>query len=77
MYDIKDTIFLLLNMDKETYADLKYQNGFGNGFASEAIPGALPIGTSFNYSGQNSPNKLKFGLFAEQLSGTAFTMKRA
>ena len=44
--------------------------GFGNHFSSEAIPGALPIG-------RNSPQKPAFGLYAEQLSGTAFTMARA
>lgn len=49
--------------------DLKYLNGFGNHFASEAIEGALP-------KGQNSPQKCPFGLFAEQLSGSSFTMPR-
>ncbi len=44
--------------------------GFGNHFASEAIPGALPVG-------RNSPQRPAFGLYAEQLSGTAFTMARA
>jgi len=44
--------------------------GFGNHFASEAIPGALPIG-------RNSPQHPSFGLYAEQLSGTAFTAPRA
>ena len=44
--------------------------GFGNHFASEAIPGALPMG-------RNSPQRPAFGLYAEQLSGTAFTMARA
>ena len=47
-----------------------YQSGFGNHFASEAVPGALPVG-------RNSPQKTPFGLFAEQLSGTAFTAPRA
>ncbi len=46
-----------------------YQSGFGNGFASEAVPGALPVG-------QNSPQTVPFGLYAEQLSGTAFTAPR-
>jgi homogentisate 1,2-dioxygenase len=44
--------------------------GFGNHFATEAVPGALPIG-------RNSPQKPPFGLYAEQLSGTAFTAPRA
>ncbi len=45
------------------------QSGFGNHFASEAVPGALPVG-------RNSPQKVAFGLYAEQLSGTAFTAPR-
>jgi homogentisate 1,2-dioxygenase len=44
--------------------------GFGNLFATEAVSGALPIG-------RNSPQKVPFGLYAEQLSGTAFTQPRA
>jgi homogentisate 1,2-dioxygenase len=47
-----------------------YLTGFGNHFSTEAIPGALPIG-------RNSPQRPPFGLYAEQLSGTAFTMPRA
>ncbi|OQW75743.1 MAG: homogentisate 1,2-dioxygenase [Proteobacteria bacterium ST_bin13] len=47
-----------------------YMTGFGNHFSTEAIPGALPIG-------RNSPQKPPFGLYAEQLSGTAFTAPRA
>lgn len=47
-----------------------YQSGFGNEFATEAIPGALP-------AGQNSPQKVAHGLYAEQLSGTAFTAPRS
>jgi len=49
---------------------LDYQSGFGNEFATEALPGALP-------PGQNSPQRAPFGLYAEQLSGTAFTAPRA
>lgn len=45
---------------------MKYQSGFGNHFESEAVPGALP-------AGRNSPQKPPFGLYAEQLNGTAFT----
>jgi homogentisate 1,2-dioxygenase len=44
-------------------------SGFGNEFATEAVPGALP-------HGQNSPQKPAFGLYAEQLSGTPFTAPR-
>jgi homogentisate 1,2-dioxygenase len=50
--------------------NLKYQTGFGNEFATEAVEGALPVG-------QNSPQKAPLGLYAEQLSGTAFTVPRA
>ena len=46
------------------------QTGFGNHFASEAVPGALPVG-------QNSPQAVPFGLYAEQVSGSAFTAPRA
>jgi homogentisate 1,2-dioxygenase len=46
-----------------------YQSGFGNEFASEAIPGTLPVG-------RNSPQKVAHGLYAEQISGTAFTAPR-
>ncbi|WP_183954877.1 homogentisate 1,2-dioxygenase [Sphingobium fontiphilum] len=43
--------------------------GFANHFATEAVPGALPLT-------QNSPQKPPYGLYAEQLSGTAFTAPR-
>ena len=46
-----------------------YMPGFGNDFETEALPGALP-------QGQNSPQKCKYGLYAEQLSGTPFTAPR-
>jgi len=46
-----------------------YQSGFGNEFASEAVAGALPVG-------RNSPQRVAHGLYAEQLSGTAFTAPR-
>jgi homogentisate 1,2-dioxygenase len=49
---------------------LAYQSGFGNEFATEAISGALP-------QGQNSPQRVPLGLYAEQFSGTAFTAPRA
>ncbi|NQD95587.1 homogentisate 1,2-dioxygenase, partial [Pseudomonas sp. CrR25] len=49
---------------------LAYQSGFGNQFSSEALPGALP-------HGQNSPQKAPYGLYAELLSGTAFTVPRS
>jgi homogentisate 1,2-dioxygenase len=46
-----------------------YQSGFGNEFATEALPGALP-------RGRNSPQRCPYGLYAEQFSGTAFTAPR-
>jgi homogentisate 1,2-dioxygenase len=52
-----------------TIASNGYQSGFGNEFATEAVPGTLP-------QGQNSPQKVAHGLYAEQLSGTAFTAPR-
>lgn len=50
--------------------ELQYQTGFGNEFATEALPGALPFG-------QNSPQRVAYGLYAEQISGTAFTAPRS
>ncbi|RIA91772.1 homogentisate 1,2-dioxygenase-like protein [Glomus cerebriforme] len=46
-----------------------YMKGFGNHFTSEALKDALP-------KGQNTPQKCPYGLYAEQLSGTAFTVDR-
>ncbi|KAI9505233.1 hypothetical protein GGI25_002196 [Coemansia spiralis] len=48
----------------------KYQSGFGNHFSSEALQGALPVG-------QNTPQICPYGLYSEQLSGTAFTVGRS
>ncbi len=45
---------------------LAYMSGFGNSFETEALDGALPVG-------RNSPQKCPYGLYAEQLSGSAFT----
>src|SRR5215218_1791747 len=47
-----------------------YMSGFGNSFETEALDGALPIG-------RNSPQKINFGLYAEQLSGSPFTAPQA
>src|ERR1700726_2706111 len=46
-----------------------YMTGFGNGFETESLPGALPVG-------RNSPQKCPYGLYAEQLSGSPFTAPR-
>jgi homogentisate 1,2-dioxygenase len=43
--------------------------GFGSHFETEAVEGALP-------KGRNSPQRPPFGLYAEQLSGAAFTAPR-
>ena len=51
-------------------SELQYQSGFGNEFASEALPNALPIG-------QNAPQRNVLGLYTEQVSGSAFTAPRA
>ncbi len=50
--------------------EFRYATGFGNDFATEAVDGALPIG-------RNSPQRAPLGLYAEQISGTAFTQPRA
>ncbi len=57
-----------MDVDPGTVAP-RYHSGFGNQFSSEALPGALP-------TGQNSPQKAPYGLYAEQFSGTAFTVPR-
>src|SRR5437763_3542003 len=49
---------------------LRYQRGFGNSFSSEAVKGALPLW-------RNSPQRAPRGLYAEVLSGSAFTAPRA
>jgi homogentisate 1,2-dioxygenase len=49
---------------------LNYMSGFGNTFETEALPGALPVG-------RNSPQKVNYGLYAEQLSGSPFTAPQA
>ncbi|VUC20533.1 unnamed protein product [Clonostachys rosea] len=47
----------------------KYQPGFNNHFESEAVPGTIP-------KGQNSPRAIRFGLYAEQITATAFVAPR-
>jgi len=51
---------------------LKYLSGFGSELTSEdpRCPGSLPVG-------QNNPQVCPYGLYAEQLSGSAFTAPRA
>lgn len=52
-----------------TATTVSYNSGFGNHFSTEALPGALP-------AGQNNPQRCPYGLYAEQISGTAFTAPR-
>ncbi|GAA2335083.1 homogentisate 1,2-dioxygenase [Streptomyces caniferus] len=54
---------------RKTAEGLTYTTGFGNEHSSEAVPGALPVG-------RNSPQRAPLGLYAEQLSGSAFTEPR-
>ncbi len=49
--------------------EIRYQSGFGNEFATEAVSGALPVG-------QNAPQKHPLGLYTEQFSGSSFTAPR-
>ena len=56
-------------MSKALDTSERYLSGFGNEFATEAVAGALPVG-------QNSPQKVPLGLYAEQISGTPFTAPR-
>lgn len=56
-------------MSNSSDSSAGYMSGFGNEFATEAIAGALPVG-------RNSPQKVAYGLYAEQLTGTAFTAPR-
>jgi len=49
--------------------EFRYLSGFGNEFATESVADALP-------AGRNSPQQAPLGLYAEQLSGTAFTQPR-
>ncbi|MFJ4781189.1 homogentisate 1,2-dioxygenase [Streptomyces sp. NPDC088762] len=55
---------------RKTAEGLEYLTGFGNEHSSEAVPGALP-------HGRNSPQRAPLGLYAEQLSGSAFTEPRS
>ncbi|NNG21547.1 homogentisate 1,2-dioxygenase [Telluria aromaticivorans] len=57
-------------MSQPTGFQSAYLSGFGNEFATEALPGALP-------RHRNSPQRVAYGLYAEQMSGTAFTAPRS
>lgn len=60
----------LSSPESDRGAAVAYMSGFANEFATEALPGALPVG-------RNSPQRAPYGLYAEQLSGTAFTAPRS
>lgn len=49
---------------------LQYLTGFDNEHETEALPQALPVG-------QFNPQRVAYGLYAEQFSSTAFTAPRA
>ncbi len=55
---------------RKSVTQAPYMSGFGNTFETEALPGALPVG-------RNSPQKVNYGLYAEQLSGSPFTAPQA
>ena len=56
--------------DEQVSKELRYQPGFGNEFATEAVAGGLPVG-------QNAPQEHPLGLYTEQFSGSPFTAPRA
>ena len=64
----KDTA-IAVTTSSATAEGTRFMSGFNNEFATEVLPGALPIGC-------NSPQNAPYGLYAEQLTGTAFTAPR-
>ena len=60
---------VMTSLSSVATANAGYLSGFGNGFETEALPGALPVG-------RNSPQRCPYGLYAEQLSGSPFTAPR-
>jgi len=67
----KDTVTLHQQANPDAIATQdRYLVGFGNHVATEAVAGALP-------EGRNSPQRVPYGLYAEQLSGSAFTAPRS
>lgn len=65
-----DNVFPVAQDNARSRQPAGYMSGFGNEFATEAVPGTLP-------EGQNSPQRVAHGLYAEQLSGSAFTAPRS
>ena len=70
MSNVASKELLDTGVNSVSQAHAGYMSGFGNGFETEALPGALPVG-------RNSPQKCPYGLYAEQLSGSPFTAPRA
>ena len=64
-----DNVIPMPQRDAHARDAARYLSGFGNEFTTEAVPGTLP-------QGQNSPQQVAHGLYAEQISGTAFTAPR-
>jgi homogentisate 1,2-dioxygenase len=64
-----DQVETLAHVSAAASKPLEYMSGFGNGFETESLAGALP-------QGQNSPQKCNYGLYAEQISGSPFTAPR-
>jgi homogentisate 1,2-dioxygenase len=48
----------------------EYQHGWGNRHQSEVIPGTLPVA-------QNNPQEVRFGLYTEGITYSAFAAPRA
>src|SRR4249919_952615 len=69
MSNVASKELLNTSVNSVSQAHAGYMSGFGNGFETEALPGALPVG-------RNSPQKCPYGLYAEQLSGSPFTAPR-
>ncbi|KCV69562.1 homogentisate 1,2-dioxygenase [Fonticula alba] len=66
---VKLSPYTKVNANGASSSRYRYHTGFGSHFSSEALPDTLP-------KGQNSPQVCPRGLYAEQLSGTAFTKPR-
>ncbi|MBI5720471.1 MAG: homogentisate 1,2-dioxygenase [Burkholderiales bacterium] len=60
----------MLQKADRVVSETQLLTGFGNEFQSEAVQGALPVG-------RNSPQRPPLGLYAEVISGSAFTAPRA
>src|ERR1700729_3449950 len=68
--NMEKAAFPLAEVRSDSHIHPGYMSGFGNSFETEALPGALPVG-------RNSPQKVNYGLYAEQLSGSPFTAPQA